>query len=123
VRPHDLEVVAAGTADALEATVLHEVILGRTVRLELRVDKLGVLEAEVSRVAHDEFKIARGAKIGIIPRRMQTFLSGGSAGPAVVMSAKREAPTPPEPEPVETAKGRFLGRPSSEFLKRFRRWF
>jgi sulfate transport system ATP-binding protein len=122
VRPHDLEVVAAGTADALEATVLHEVVLGPTVRLELRVDKLGVLEAEVSRVAHDEFRIARGAKVGIIPRRMQTFLSGGAAGPAVVMSAKREPSTPPEPEPAETPKGR-LGRPSSEFFKRFRRWF
>jgi hypothetical protein len=97
--------------------VLHEVVLGPTVRVELRVDKLGVLEAEVSRVAHDEFKIARGAKIGIIPRRMQTFLSGGSAGPSVVMSARREVPTPPEPEPPETPKGR-LGRPSSEFLRR-----
>ena len=115
VRPHDLEVVSAGTADALEARVMHEVILGRTVRLELHVDKLGVLEADVSRMAHDEFKIARGAKIGIIPRRMQTFLSGGSAGPSVVMSAKRE--TPPMPEPPETPKGRFP-RPSSEFFKR-----
>jgi hypothetical protein len=84
------------------------------VRLELRVDKLGTLEAEITRVRHDELKIARGAKIGVVPRRMQTFLSGGSAGPVVGLQRPAE---PEPPQPPETPKGRAW-RPSSDMLRR-----
>jgi len=114
VRPQALEVLPEGTAGALAATVLHEVILGPTVRLELRVDKLGALEAEITRVRHDELKIVRGAKIGVVPRRMQTFLSGGSAGPVVGLQRPAE---PEPPQPPEKPKGRTW-RPSSDILRR-----
>jgi hypothetical protein len=41
---------------------------------------------------------------------MQTFLSGGSAGPSVRMAERRDAPPPPAPAVPTTQKGR-AGRP------------
>ena len=114
VRPHALEVVAPGTDGSLAATVLHELVLGPTVRLDIRVEKLGVLEAEISRIVHDELRIKRGSRIGIIPRHMQTFLSGGNAGPSVRMEERRDAPPP---TPPQMPKGR-TGRPLSEIMRR-----
>jgi sulfate transport system ATP-binding protein len=122
VRPHSLELVPADTEGSLAATVLHEVILGPSVRLEVRVEKLGVLEAEISRIHHDELKVARGVKVGIIPRQMHTFLSGGSAGPSVRMAEGRDAPPPPTaPALPATQKGR-MGRPFSEIMRRLAGW-
>jgi sulfate transport system ATP-binding protein len=115
VRPHALEVVPEGTEGSLAATVLHELILGPSVRLEVRCEKLGVLEAEIGRTVHDEMRIKRGVRVGIIPRHMQTFLSGGSAGPTVTMDERRDAPPPPPASP--TQKGR-AGRPLSDIVKR-----
>jgi sulfate transport system ATP-binding protein len=83
VRPHALEIVPAGTHGSLAATVAHEVVLGPTVRLDLKIESAGMFTVEVPRNQHDLFKFARGARIGLIPRYMRTFLSDGSAGPTI----------------------------------------
>lgn len=65
VRPHDIHIFPAGTADTVPAIVRHSVVLGPTVRLELEVDRIGPVEAEASRREIPETLVPRGTVVGL----------------------------------------------------------
>jgi len=75
VRPHDLDMVCAGTPASVAARVDHIIKLGPTVRLELaRSDNGDYLEIEVARERYAELGVGVGQTVFLAPRRGKVFL-------------------------------------------------
>ncbi|WP_372002482.1 sulfate/molybdate ABC transporter ATP-binding protein [Tistrella mobilis] len=73
VRPHDLAVLPAGAADALPATVRHLVAFGASVRIELDVPGLDLVEAELPREEADALGLANGRTVALRVKRGRLF--------------------------------------------------
>ncbi|MEN2978520.1 sulfate/molybdate ABC transporter ATP-binding protein [Tistrella bauzanensis] len=73
VRPHDLAILPAGTGDAMPATVRHLVAFGPSVRVELDVAGLDVIEAELPRDEAEALALAPGQPVALQIRRGRLF--------------------------------------------------
>ena len=81
VRPHDLDIVAAGAPAAVAARIDHVIKLGPTVRLELSDAETGdYLEIEVARDRYAALDVTVGQTVYLAPRRGKVF--AGEAGAA-----------------------------------------
>ena len=76
VRPHDLDIVADGSAAAVSARIDHIIKLGPTVRLEMAATDGGdYLEIEVSRDRFTELSVSVGQTVFLAPRRGKVFVN------------------------------------------------
>ena len=74
VRPHDVEVVALGTAGSEPATVRHVGAAGPTARLELEVAGVaGLIEAQMIRQNFLDLGLRVGQKVAILARSARVF--------------------------------------------------
>jgi sulfate transport system ATP-binding protein len=76
VRPHDIDVSAHPSEQALAARIEHAVALGSVVRLELlRQDNGEVIEAEIPRDRYEGLNLGPGSVVYLSPRRARLFLN------------------------------------------------
>ncbi|MEY2631503.1 MAG: hypothetical protein RIR00_157 [Pseudomonadota bacterium] len=72
VRPHDIEILSAASADALQASVSHVHPIGPVVRVEL-LHQQELVEVELSRERHQALQLAVGQQVWFRPRQMKVF--------------------------------------------------
>ncbi|HEX8323869.1 MAG TPA: sulfate ABC transporter ATP-binding protein [Tepidisphaeraceae bacterium] len=74
VRPHDVEIVAAGVDGAIAAEVEHVAFAGATVTVTLkRLDDGTIMEAELPRQQHLQLGLGRGQKVFVGVKEAHTF--------------------------------------------------
>ncbi|WP_428846049.1 TOBE-like domain-containing protein [Magnetospirillum sulfuroxidans] len=69
IRPHEIDIDPHGR----DATIRHHVVLGPTVRLDLRLDGDVHAEAVIDRDSHARLRLEPGQQVGLTARRIVVF--------------------------------------------------